>query len=102
MTIYIYIYMLYFGRKNPHACCYNFTEHVRARAFVRKIVCDATDTVADIYRGAKLISVNCGQVHLHTFLISLDWYQPLSPHKASTGDVLVAGCVNTHTHTHKP
>ncbi len=41
--------------------------------------------IADIYRGVKLISVNCGQVHLHTFLISLDWYQPLSPCKASTG-----------------
>ena len=96
------IYLFQFARTNPHACSFNIWEHARARALVCKTVCDATDTVADIYQGTKLISVNCGQVHLHTFLISLDWYQTLSIHKASTGDVLVARYSNTHTHTHTP
>lgn len=68
------------GMTNPLTDCLNFSEPmcvcVRAHAMRQ---------IADIYRGAKLISVNCGQVHLHTFLISLDWYQPLSPRKASTG-----------------
>lgn len=55
--------------------------------------------IADIYRAVKLISVNCGQVHLHTFLISLDWYQPLSPRGALDRDVLVPRSVSTHSHT---
>lgn len=70
---------------NPLAS-FNFSEPECMPACVRVCVCmHAMRQIADIYRGAKLISVNCGQVHLHTFLISLDWYQPLSPRKASTG-----------------
>lgn len=70
---------------------------------VNVCVCRATDTVADIYRGAKMISVNCGQVHLHTFLISLDWYQPLSPRQASTGmSSWFALYAHTNTHSQPP
>lgn len=64
---------------------------------LRLSVCASDATDSWYLSGVKLISVNCGQVHLHTFLISLDCYQPLSPREASTG---MSSYLAPQTHTH--
>ncbi len=74
--LFVCICVFLHGMANPLTDCFHFREP----ACMRVSVCMHTmRQIADIYQGVKLISVNCGQVHLHTFLISLDRYQPLSP-----------------------
>lgn len=82
---------VYHSMANPLTDCFNFRESVFKCVRQR----------ADIYRSVKQISLNCGQVHLHTFLISLDWYQPLSLCKASTDmSSYLCVCVYTNKHIH--
>lgn len=82
---------VYHSMANPLTDCFNF----------RESVCKCVRQKADIYQSVKQISLNCGQVHLHTFLITLDWYQPLSLCKASTDmSSYLSACAYTNKHTH--